>query len=1161
MKAIKKNIFREIQKTKSRFISILAIIAISTGFFTGVKTASPSMIETGKQYFENQNLMDLRLVSTVGFDEDDIKAIKSMKTSVDVMPGYFSDLIITQNQIDTVVRVYSLPEKTDTNDKIINEPVLVEGRLPKADGECVIESYYYKVNNCKIGDKITFNETLGSGKTTDIIKNLEYKIVGVISSPTYITYSRENTNRGSGMVEFFIMLPSDQFLSERYSNVYVTTAASNSSLSPFSEEYKNTVERQSKEYETLSEKRISIFNDTTLKDAKTELADAKKEFADKKNEADVKIKDGEKKLHDGERELQSKLLEGEKKLDDAEKQVEDGKKELEKAQEEYTKGIEDAKNKLTIAEQQHAYGKEQYTIARHTYDIEMEKAQTQLDQAQNEFDIQYSIFYGTTKPQAETKLTLLKTGIDLCGQTIAETEKQIASLEKNITFNEEADLELSRLKDKLTEYKNKLSGYQQQYDDGINQLTDGEQQLNEAKEKLASAKQEFQIKKSEASDQLNNAQIQLDNAQSQLEIGKLEYNTALTSGAMQLQAAQSRLTQGQEELKNGIQEMESQKAAGMQMLKESREKLSSAKIEAKIQLENAEHKLNDAQDTIDTLNDAKWIVYDRDDNPGYSGLEEDALRVDNMAAVFPVFFLLVAALVSLTTMSRMVEERRTEIGTLKALGYTNKAIAAKYFVYAASAAVIGSVIGAVIGVATLPYIILDTYSIMYTLPNTVLILPWDSFFFSAGTGILCTCAVAVFTCLKELRIKPATLMRPKAPKPGKRILLEYITPIWSKMNFTSKVTARNIFRYKARFLMTVIGVAGCTALMIGGFGLKDSISVIADRQYKEISIYDQVYALSESGTAKEKKFLMSQFHADKRFKETLLVSQTWTNVEYGSKESIGLRTIIGQNNDQFEKIFTLRNRETHQKIKLKNNGAVINERLGEVIGKGIGDTFTLTINDHQYKCRITGLSENYAGNFIYMSPEYYQSITGKEPQYNLVYTQLADDARSEEHDIANEWMKNDDIVTVSLLQEQLDSIVSTLDSLNVIVLVLIFCAGLLAVVVLYNLTNINIAERVREIATIKVLGFYNMETANYIYRENTILTITGALAGLPLGILFSSFIVMELQMDSVMFPQYINPISFVWGFLLTILFSLLVNFIMFFKMKKISMVESLKSIE
>lgn len=1161
MKALKKNIFREIKGTRSRFFSILAIIGLSTGFFTGIKASSPSMMKTGLDYFRDQNLMDIRLVSTVGFDDDDIKAIKENDNTLDVMPGYSVDLITTQDNIDTVIKVISLPEKTDTNDIVINAPVLEEGRLPFASGECVMESYYFYRYNHKLGDIITLNPKVQGNDTLDYVKNPEYTIVGVVSSPTYITYQRENTNVGDGTIAYFIMISPDDFATERYTNVFLTAKDGKNYYNPYDNEYKDYIDDVKDAYTDLSEERIRVFNESTLKDAKQELADARREYNEKKADAEKKLADAEKKLHDGEKEYAEKILEAEQKIADGEKELESGKKELAEGQQKYADGIAEAKQKLTDAQNQYSEGKEEYTRAKNEYDVQIEAAQNKLTDAETEFNIQYQLFYGTTKPQAETKLSLLKTAIDTCNEVIAKTKAGIEEAEKNISVEIDDRDELQKLKDKLDEYTAKLEEYNVQYEEGTRQLSDGEKQLNDAKKKLEEAKTEFREKKTEGMVQLTDAQIKLDNAQSQLDIGKLEYETAMTSGMMEMQAAQTKLTEGEKELEKGKDELEKQKTAGMEQLKQSREKLTEGKNEAARQLGDAEKKLSDAQKQIDSLEDAKWYVYSRDDYPGYSGLEEDALRVDKVATVFPFFFMLVASLVCLTTMSRMVEERRTEIGTLKALGYSDLAIVSKYFIYSSVASVLGSIIGGILGMSTLPKIIVDTYSMLYTLPATKVVFPFDVFLLSAALGLICTSLVAVISCLGELRLKPAALMRPKAPKPGKRILLEHIPFIWKHLNFTSKVTMRNLFRYKVRFLMTVVGVAGCTALIIGGLGLKDSLSVIAGRQYEELTVFDQIFALSEPGNARKTEYIMSQFHADKRFAETLPVGQNWITVNYGKDRKISLRTVIAEPDSHFEKIFVLRDRATHEKVTLDNSGVVINERLSQVTGVGIGDKIDFTMDDEHYSAIVSGITENYAGNALYITPEHYSDVIGNEPEYNVVYTQLAVDARDNTRDVTNDWMARDEILTVTVLEDQLSGILSTLDSLNVIVLVIIICAGMLAVVILYNLTNINISERIREIATIKVLGFYNMETANYIYRENIILTVSGALLGIPLGTVFLAFIMESIQMDMVMFPQYITPVSYGIGIILTFVFSLFVNYIMYFKMKKISMVESLKSIE
>lgn len=1160
MKSLRKNILREIYSTKSRFISILAIIGLSVGFFSGLKAACPSMIETADRYFVDQNLMDISLISTVGFDDDDIQDISKLSSVVDVMPSYRADLIVSNNGVDKVARVYSIPEKTDTNSKVLNEPVLVDGRMPKKDGECVIESYFMNMEGYKIGDTITFKENVDGKSTDTFVKHLSYKIVGTVESPLYLTFSRGNTNVGSGTISFYMMIKPEEFSYERYTNVYVTTKASQQGLSGFADEYKEIIDDETTEFKELSSSCINRFNSTTLADAKKKLSDAQKEYSEKKQEAEDEISDGEKKLYDAQKEFNDKITEAEQKISDTEKQLADAKIKLSDGQAEYQTKINEAYQQLVDAQKQYDDGLKKYNDAKLEYDTKISQAQSQLDLAQSEYDRQYNQFYNTTKPQAETQLTILKAAIDLCNGEIDKIESKINSIQEFVGADDEGLL--GELKAKLNEYREKLDEYQKQYDDGMKQLADGEKLISDAKSKLTAAQQEFETQKADGAAQLSDAKSQLDSAQGQLETGKLTYENAMNNGMLELQTAQAQITEGEKQLEQGKKELETQKEKGQQELKAAREKLTDGKYEANLQLSSAEKKFSDAQETIDNLENAKWYVNNREDNPGYSGLIQDAQRVDSIATAFPLFFLLVAVLVCLTTMTRMVEERRTEIGTLKALGYSDMAISAKYFIYSSVASLSGSIVGTVLGLLTLPFIIVDTYGIMYTLPPTKLVIPWDSVIYATLAGLLCTCVVALVACFRELRIKPATLMRPKSPKPGKRILLEHITPIWKHMNFTSKVTARNLFRYKARFLMTVIGVAGCTALIVAGFGLKGSISVIADRQFGEITKYDEVFALSESGTSSEKAYLMSQFHADDRFKSTLLGYQGSTTVYNKNKSnSIGLSIVIGDDQKTFKKMFELRERKSHKQLSLDDSGIIITERASDVLKIKVGDTISFTINDDYYTSTVKGITENYAGNYMYMTPEYYRYLTGKEVEYNMVMTSLADDISDTEEDIANDWMKNDDVITVTLMSEKIASVNDMLKSLDIIVFVMIFCAGLLAVIVLYNLTNINIAERVREIATIKVLGFYNRETANYIYRENLVLTVVGAVVGMFLGSGLTYFIIDTIQMDMVMFSKDINIFCYIMGFVLTVVFSLLVNFIMYFKMKKISMVESLKSIE
>ncbi len=1152
-KSLRKNILREISRNKSRFISMFAIIGISVGFFTGVKSACPSMIETARQYFEDQKLMDISLISTVGFDEKDVEDIKQLDFVREVMPSYFSDLIVNEGDVDTVVRVMALPDEKSQ----INIPLLKEGRIPQKANECMLDSYYAKLSGIKIGDTVTFSEKVENTPTTDFIKHLEYKIVGLADTPMYLMYSRGSTNVGGGSISFYMLIKPEEFVSERYTKIFILTDASTSVASTVSDEYKDIIDGEKKVFEELSKDCTARFKSTTFTDAKNELETAKKEFTEKKDEALKKIADGEKQLADGEKEFEEKIAEGEKKIADGEKELEEGRKKLEEGKAEYTAKINDGKQQLADGREKYAKGKAEYEKGLLEYNSKIEQAQSKLDSAQKEFDMQYELFYKTTKPQAESKLKLLQSGIDIAQNSIDNIKSALRQM-KNIGVMGDANT----LNKRLAEYEEQLADYQEQYDDSMAQLSDGEKQLNDAKQQLESAKEEFLTQKADGAKQLNDAKLQLEEAEKQLSSGELELQIGMNTGLMELQKAQTQLDEGEKELEKGKAELETQKQEALKKLQSAREELENGRKEAEKQLADGEKKLDDAQKKIDKLENAKWYVYDRDDNVGYTGLEEDAQRVDNVAKVFPLFFLIVASLVCLTTMSRMVEERRTEIGTLKALGYSNRDISAKYLIYAGTAGIGGCITGGLAGVFTLPEIIVDAYGVMYLLPKTKLVISWNSFIISSIVAVICICLVAVISCRNDLRLAPATLMRPKSPKPGKRILLEYITPLWKRLNFTSKVTARNLFRYKARFFMTVIGVAGCTALIVSGFGMMDSIRSIGDLQYVDLTKYEQIYALSEKGTPEQKKDIMEKFREDDRIGKAMLTYMGWSETtSKNSSVTIGARIIIGGDSEEFQKMFILRDRKTHELFSLEDSGVIIDERMSDVLKVKTGDMLHMKTDDESYECRVSAITENYAGNFIYMTPKCYEDLTGNKMEYNVVLATVAENAKNLQHEMANDFMKYDDVVTVSLISEQVDAIMDTLNSLNIVVFVMIFCAGLLAMVVLYNLTNINIAERVREIATIKVLGFYSFETANYIYRENIVLTVAGAFAGLFMGNMLTGFIVSSIQMNNVMFPKLIGPLSYVWGFLLTLAFSMLVNFIMYFKMNKISMVESLKSIE
>ncbi|MGN1125957.1 MAG: FtsX-like permease family protein [Ruminococcus sp.] len=600
----------------------------------------------------------------------------------------------------------------------------------------------------------------------------------------------------------------------------------------------------------------------------------------------------------------------------------------------------------------------------------------------------------------------------------------------------------------------------------------------------------------------------------------------------------------------------------IEQLEKAKKSLDKAKDKTNAKLKKTEDKLSDAQKTIDEFKGEGWYINTRDDNLGYSGFEENTQRVDNVAAVFPVFFLLVAILVCVTTMTRLIDEKRTEIGILKALGYNNGSIVVKYLIYAGSSGVLGCILGMAIGLPILPRVIYYAYKMMYHMPDITIVPDWGATILSICAAILCTVLVAVFTCQKTLREKSFQLMRPKAPKPGNRILLEKIPAIWKHFGFTSKVTARNLFRYKARFMMTVLGVAGCTALVLAAFYLHDSITGVVDTQYGEIYHYDAMMAVKEDKTKSQLTDLTSEIQGDSDIEDYMLYYNKSVSAKTDdSSVTSSLYLTVPENNEKFLEMVSLHNRKTGEKYSLRDDGVIITDKLSSLLNLKEGDTFTLDYNNERVDVKVSGITEHYLFNSIYMSQKLYNELYGENAKYNMIMAKIPNLTDKMERDIGNRYLENNDVAAVSFCSEFMNNFNKTIRSLDIVVLVMIICAGLLALVVLYNLTNINIAERKREIATLKVLGFYNKETSAYIYRENIVLTILGIIFGLILGIFLGYFIIITVEIENVMFGRSIRLLSFIWAILLTGVFSLMVNFLMHFKMKKIDMIESLKSIE
>ena len=670
--------------------------------------------------------------------------------------------------------------------------------------------------------------------------------------------------------------------------------------------------------------------------------------------------------------------------------------------------------------------------------------------------------------------------------------------------------------------------------------------LKKARDELEKGKKEYAKQKSDTEKKLAKAKKEIDESEA-----ALSAQAALAGTAYAAQADYGNANQLLAQLEAGKAEYEKNK-------KEADKKLA----EAEKKLKDGEKELKKTEKKLNSMSKSVWYVRNRDDNPGYDTFTQNADRLDAVASVFPLFFLLVAILVCVTTMTRLIEEKRTEIATFKALGYGNASIIAKFVIYSLIAGVTGSVIGTAIGVATLPFIIYNAYKIMYYIGDITLVLNVPIILMGILAAILCTTAVSIIVCAKSLRLKPAQAMRPKAPKPGKRILLERITPLWKHMSFTAKLTARNLFRYKARLCMTVIGVAGCTALIVAAFGLLNSFDPLTEVQFGEVFHYDAVVVPKDGGSEKQLDYLVKKAEKDEDVKRAMLCMQEEITIDaHGKHYSAPLTINVFSDTAHFDEIVHLQERESKNPLTLDDSGVMINEKYAATNKLKVGDTVKIKGKIGTAEAKIAGIYEQYINNYLYMTPKLYHELFKKQPVYNMLCVSL-DEAKGDRADNFSSQMLSDNrIVAVTFMAEKITEFKNMLNSLNMVVLVMIVCAAALAFVVLYNLTNINIAERVREIATFKVLGFYNRETSSFIYKENIILTLMGIAVGLGLGILLTGFIVRTVEIDNVMFGREIYFTSYLYAAGLTMLFSLLVNGVMSFKIKAVNMVESLKSVE
>ena len=816
-------------------------------------------------------------------------------------------------------------------------------------------------------------------------------------------------------------------------------------------------------------------------------------------EATDELNKAKKEYNDKKKETEEKINKAEKELEDGKQKIKDGKQELKTKKAETKQQIKNGFKQLDSAEAQLKNGRKQYEAAKKDFESKKQRANSQIS-------------------SAESQLAPLKSNIDSLKSNISGLESQLGKPD----ISEEEKATLTRT---ISKYKENLSALEGQYNAGYAKIQSIKNQIKSGERKLARTKSE------------------------------------LDRNQRKIKTERSKLYTMEEKAQKEFKKAEEEIAKNEKKLVDSEKELEKVKNEAKDEFKKAENDLKEAEDEIKKIEKPEWYVLNRDKQYSSAEYAGCADSIDALAGIFPVFFVLVAALVALTTMTRMVDEQRINIGTLKALGYTPGMIAKKYIVYAMSASAIGSIIGLIVGYTVFPTIIYNAYAIMYTVPKVELGTDLFITVLSIATSIFVTSFAAFAACRRELIEAPSTLMRPKAPKNGKRILLERVGFIWNKIGFIWKVTLRNIFRYKKRFLMTVLGISGCTALILTGFGVRDSIQMIVDVQFGELNKYSMTASYDSDEKTENVEYLKSLISNEKGVKEIGMFHNQNAKVMINNKEK-EVTVVIPENKNTFDDFIVLRDRQSHNPIKL-DKGIVISEKAARNLDAKVGDKVKiLNENDVSAEAVISGITENYVNHYIYMTNDYYKELFNRNADSNRIYGVLDDSITIDQEDkmaskIIDSTCANGTVFTTGIK----DGFSDTIKSLNYVVLLMIVSAGALAFVVLYNLSNVNISERIREIATIKVLGFYDKEVSAYIYRENVILTFIGAIVGLGLGVILHQFIMVTVEVENMMFGRLINPLSYVAAFVLTIVMGIIVNLVMNKKLKKVEMVESLKSVD
>ncbi len=1141
--AMRTNLRQSILRSFGRYLAILAIIALGASMFVGLRMTKADMVATGQVYTDRTNMFDLRLVSSYGWGEEDLEAMEALAAEAgltDVEGTFYTDLIAKwgEESDDGVYRFYTLPET-------VNTLTLVSGRMPQAPNECLADGYQF--DPARLGSKVLLSQG-NEEDSLELVKERTFTVVGAVSTPLYMDMNRGTTSIGSGSITNYFFVPEDAFDVDYYTEIYVTIPGD---YKIYSDTYNDALDAKAEELETrfapIAEDRFQrVKQEATdaYEEGLQEYEEGLQEFRDGKKEAQQELADAEQELKDGEQEL----LDNEQLLRDGEEQIKEGKKLL-------------------------AEGEKTLATSRQTLANAKAEAYKQVSAANAELFQNYQTVTANLQ-QVESGLLQLSTGIT---QLEAGLEQLDSGIEMIKLLNGVLDISVKTAQEALEFAKNNALTTPEQLEElqkGLDELLLKQQEYAGQLEDLQSQRTEYgtqleelyaqQTELQAARQQLEEGLAAIDQGYKELESSQITMEQQFASTEAQIEAGEAQIKANRIELETREQEIadgwialeegKQEIADGWKEFEEAKEEVSRELAQAEQELADAKLQLADAKELIDGMTESSLILLDRNTNVGYASLDSSSDIVAGVSRVFPVFFLLVAALVCITTMTRMVDEERTQIGTLKALGYSNNAIISKYLIYAGSGALLGCGLGVLLGSAVFPMILWEAYKIMLFIQDSiVLTFDWGLCLVVVIAYTVVMLLVTWYCCYKTLAEVPAELIRPKAPAVGKQLLFEKL-PFWNRVSFLNKVTIRNIFRYRQRLAMMMVGIGGCTALLLTGFGLRDSIVNIVDFQFQDITTYDMSVYFAGDLTQED----MDSFRQElpEGVEDMMFYHQTSMEITFDDQTR---EIYLVAAEPAIQRFFDFHHGD--QALDMPGPGeTLLSIGVAEAMGVKTGDQVILRNADmEELELTVSGIYYNHVYNYTIVSPETIQAQWGTPPANQMAFLTLREGADA--HLVSAKVSGMENVMNVSVSEDLAFMVRNMMDALDLVVWVIVFCAGLLAAIVLYNLTNININERIREIATIKVLGFNAKETAMYIFKENLTLSVFGAFGGLLLGKLLLDFVMSEVKINMVWFLSRALPLSYILSVAMTILMAIIVDFIFYFKLEKINMAEALKSVE